>query len=254
MGKTKKTKRETRKRKNPQRGGTPNFIKMYAQHTDKGNVVYRFVYDEFVKEDQKRIFDEDRVYYSVKNDNSLIKEMQNQIDVLNEETRSFFYKKPLTGKPEYKTIIIRNKKELNKIKIADQIIKNMGSVTRASTINYDSDIPGFIKEYKQFIKDNESALLAGVSPNTGKKMLNEPAFLNIIGVHYGFITTELPDDLDDLKEQMDSPPATSSSSTASSIASTTTSSSTMCSLPIKSRSVTKKLKALLLSVKTKPKP
>jgi hypothetical protein len=252
MGKTKKRetkKRETKKRKKTQRGGRPNFIKMYAQHTDKGNVVYRFVYDDFDKEDQKRIFNEDRVYYSVKNDDSLLNEMKNQIDVLNEEARSFFYKKPLTGKPEYKTIIIRNKKELNKIKIADQIIKNMDSVTRTSTTNYDSDTSGFIKEYKKFIKDNETALLTGVSKNTGEKMLNTPAFLNIIGVHYGFITTELPDDLDELKEQMDSPVApSSSSSSASSSSSSSSSSSTTCSLPkIKSRDISKRLKLLLYS-------
>ena len=54
MGKTKK--RETKKRKKTQMGGRPKFIKMYAQNTEKGNVVYRFVYDDFDKEDQKKNF------------------------------------------------------------------------------------------------------------------------------------------------------------------------------------------------------
>lgn len=252
MGKTKKRKRETRKRKKTQRGGRPKFIKMYAEHTEDGNVIYRFVYDEFDKDDQKRIFKEDRVYYSVKNDNSLIDEMKNQIDVLNEETRSFFYKKdrPNSSKTDNKTIIIRNKKELDKIEIVQKIIKNMDSVTRASKTNYNGDIPGFIKEYKQFIKDNKDALLEGiVQENTAQEMLNEPAFLNIIGLRYKFISAELPDDLDELKEQMDSP-SVSSPVPSPSLTSTSSSPSACPSTVTKSREVSIRLKKLL-STKSK---
>ena len=250
MGKTKKRetkKRETKKRKKIQMGGRPKFIKMYAQHTNKGNVVYRFVYDDFDKEDQKKIFNKDRVYYSVKNDDSLIDEMKNQIDVLNEEVQTFFYKKPKSSNPDYKTIIIRNKNELQKIEIAQQIIKNMDSLKMTSTINYDDNTPGFITEYKEFIKDNGDALLANIEQkNIAKQMLNTPAFLNIIGIHYNFITTELPDDLDKLKEQMDSPVAPSSAS--SSPVSLTPSTPSACpSPPNKSRSITKRLKELLQS-------
>lgn len=251
MGKTKKTKRETKKRKKTQRGGRPKFIKMYAQHTEDGNVIYRFVYDEFDKDDQKRIFNEDRVYYSVKNDNSLIDEMKNQIDVLNEETRSFFYKKDKRNfsKTDNKTIIIRNKKEIKKIEIVQKIIKNMDSVTRASKKNYDGDTPGFIKEYKKFIEVNKDALLEGiVQKEPAQKMLNEPAFLNIIGLRYNFIGAELPDDLDELKKQMDSP-SVSSPAPLPSLTSTSSSPSACPSTVTKSREVSIRLKKLL---STKP--
>jgi len=229
-------------------GGRPKFIKMYAQNTEKGNVVYRFVYDDFDKEDQKKIFNKDRVYYSVKNDDSLIDEMKNQIDVLNEEVQTFFYKKPKSksSNPDYKTIIIRNKNELKKIEIAQQIIKNMDSLKMTSTTKkYDGDTPGFITEYKKFIQDNETALLANiVQKNTAKQMLNTPAFLNIIGIHYNFIKDVLTDDLDKLKEQMDSPVAPSSAS--SSPVSLTPSTPSAChSPPNKSREVSIRLKELL---------
>jgi hypothetical protein len=236
----KKQKQKTNKQNKTKKisGGRPKFIKMYAQHTEKGNVVYRFVYDDFNEEDQKKIFEQDKVYYSVKNDDSLMDELKNQIDVLNEEVRLFFYKKPLysndTSKKDYKTIIIRNKKELKKIEIAEKIIENMKkSVTRTSTVKYDNDIPGFIKEYKKFIDVNKDELLTDIekiSVPTAWKMLNTPAFLNIIGIRYKFIENELSDNLDNLKEQMDSSSEATTATTATTTA-TTTAAATTSSMP-----------------------
>ena len=209
MGKQKTGKQKQKKQNKTKKisGGRPKFIKMYAQHTDKGNVVYRFVYDDFNEEDQQKIAEQDKVYYSVKNDDSLMDELKNQIDVLNEEVQTFFYRKPLyqPGQKDYKTIIIRNSKELKKIEVAAQLITNMNSVKRSSQQTYNDDIPGFIKEYKKFINENNKALINGIEPESvAKEMLNSPAFLNIIGMHYRFITAELKDNLDKLKEQMDS--------------------------------------------------
>ena len=96
MGKTNKQKKQKQKKQNKTKkisGGRPKFIKMYAQHTENGNVVYRFVYDDFNEEDQQKIAEQDKVYYSVKNNESLMDELKNQVDVLNEEVQTFFYKK-----------------------------------------------------------------------------------------------------------------------------------------------------------------
>ena len=44
--KTNKQKKQKQKKQNKTKkisGGRPKFIKMYAQHTEKGNVVYGFV-------------------------------------------------------------------------------------------------------------------------------------------------------------------------------------------------------------------
>lgn len=208
MGKQKTGKQKKQKQNKTKKisGGRPKFIKMYAQHTKKGNVVYRFVYDDFNKEDQQKIAEQDKVYYSVKNDDSLMDELKNQVDILNEEVQTFFYRKQFhKGQPDYKTIIIRNSKELKKIEIAEKLIANMKSLIRTDTAKYDGNIPGFIKEYKNFININEKALINGIEPESAaKEMLNSPAFLNIIGMHYRFITAELKDNLDKLKEQMDS--------------------------------------------------
>ena len=252
-GKQKKQKQKKQNKTKKISGGRPKFIKMYAQHTEKGNVIYRFVYDDFNEEDQKKIAEQDRVYYSVKNDDSLMDELKNQIDVLNEEVQTFFYKKTLfkTDKKDYKTIIIRNSKELKKIEIAEKLIENienMKSVTRTSTVKYDNDIPGFIKEYKKFIDVNKDDLLKDIQMvSTAWKMLNTPAFLNIIGIRYKFIENELSDNLDNLKEQMDSSSATAATATtatATATAATTTMPAPPPFVP-KSLDVTLRLKRLV---------
>jgi len=260
--KTNKQKKQKQKKQNKTKkisGGRPKFIKMYAQHTEKGNVVYRFVYDDFNEEDQKKIFEQDKIYYSVKNDDSLMDELKNKIDVLNEEVQTFFYRKPLyqplyqPGQKDYKTIIIRNKKELKKIEIAEKLIENMKSesVIRTSTKKYDkTNIPEFIKEYKNFIEANKDELLKNIQMvSTAWKMLNTPAFLNIIGIRYKFIENELSDNLDNLKEQMDSSSAAAATTTAATA--TTTAATTAMPAPPpfvpKSLDVTLRLKRLVKS-------
>jgi hypothetical protein len=252
MVKTGKQKTGKQKKQNKTKkisGGRPKFIKMYAQHTEKGNVVYRFVYDDFNEEDQQKIFDQDRVYYSVKNNDSLLDELKNKIDVLNEEVQTFFYRKPLyqPGQKDYKTIIIRNKNELKKIDIAEKLIANMNLLTRSSPQTYDTDIPKFIKEYKIFIDANEKALLKGIEMvNTAKKMLNTPAFLNIIGKrHKFFIKNELTGNLDKLKEQMDSTTTTAAASTATAAPLTGTAAPLTGTAIPRSRSITQRLKDLV---------
>ena len=188
MGKTKKTKRETKKRKKTQRGGRPKFIKMYAQHTEDGNVIYRFVNDEFDIDDQKKIAEQDRVYYSVKNDKSLMDELKNQVGVLNEEVQSFFYKNPKNEplKTDKKTIIIRNKKELEQIQIA-QIVKSIVAPKKKIT-----NIQEFIDYYKEFINHINN-------DKNAEQLLNTSVF---IGVHYKLIKN-LNWNLDELKQKLD---------------------------------------------------
>ena len=137
---------------------------------------------------------------------------------------------------------------MKKIEIAEQLITNMESLIRTDTANYDGNIPEFIKEYKIFIHANEKALLNGIEPKSAaKKMLNTPAFLNIIGMNYRFITAELKDNLDKLKEQMDSPSeaTTAAPSTATTTATATTGTTTTA--PPKSLSITQRLKEMLQS-------
>ena len=214
----------------------------------------------------------------MKNNDSLLDELKNKIDVLNEEVQTFFYRKPLYQHPtsfpslrskDYKTIIIRNKNELKKIDIAEKLIANMNLLTMSSPQTYDTDIPKFIKEYKIFIDANEKALLKGIEGIemvNAKKMLNTPAFLNIIGKRHKFIKNELTGNLDKLKEQMDSTTTTAAASTATAAASTATAApltatsapstatsapSTATSAPLtgtaipRSRSITQRLKDLV---------
>ena len=51
-------------------------------------------------------------------------------------------------------------------------------------------------------------------------------FLNIIGTRYGFIKSELEENLDEIKELMDAPMTTSSTATSSTATSSTATSST----------------------------
>ena len=206
MGKTKKTKRETKKRKKTQRGGRPKFIKMYAQYTEDGNVIYRFVNDEFDKDDQKKIAERDRVYYSVKNDKSLMDELKNQVGVLNEEVRSFFYKNPKNEKwkTDKKIIIIRNEKELEQIQIAQKIIKNMKSIPlmedHFNNMKLITDIPQFINYHKKLIEQYKNILFNGIDDKSiAEQLLNTSTF--IIGMHYNFINNQL--NLDELKQELD---------------------------------------------------
>ena len=215
MGKTKKTKRETKKRKKTQRGGRPKFIKMYAQYTEDGNVIYRFVNDEFDIDDQKKIAEQDRVYYSVKNDKSLMDELKNQVGVLNEEVQSFFYKNPKieNRKTDKKIIIIRNKKELEQIQIAQKIIKNMNSIPYhlmeqyfyyiENNITDITDIQKFINSYKSLItyliKHHKDILFKNIDESIAKQLLNTSTF--IIGMHYNLIINKL--NLDELKQKLD---------------------------------------------------
>ena len=208
MGKTKKTKRETKKRKKTQRGGRPKFIKMYAQHTEDGNVIYRFVNDEFDKDDQKKIAEQDRVYYSVKNDKSLMDELKNQVGVLNEEVRSFFYKNPKNEnrKTDKKIIIIRNEKELEQIQIAQKIIKNMKSIPLTKqhfdNMKLITDIPQFINYHKNLIEHYKDILFNDIDEKSiAEQLLNTSTF--IIGMHYNFINNQLKLNLDELKQKLD---------------------------------------------------
>jgi hypothetical protein len=52
--------------------------------------------------------------------------------------------------------------------------------------------------------------------------LNTPVFLNIIGTRYGFIKSELEENLDEIKELMDAPMGPTSSTATSSTATSST--------------------------------
>ena len=125
-------------------------------------------------------------------------------------TKPFFSPSNSNNKPdeeESQTIVINSLNDREDVRVANQIIQNINNdkTIPKSSQKYDGDIPTFIQEYKKLIETHKNILLYNVVDSTkGRKMLNTPVFLNIIGKKYGYITDELPD-LDDLEKQMAAP-------------------------------------------------
>lgn len=212
MAKTKNSKhRRNIKTRRLLRGGKPNFIKIVAYNKDGLLVDYKIMYDSFNKEDQKKYSDLHRVYYSI-GSKSLFGDVMDlfkiEPKIVSNRIKSFF---SLPGKNsnyksvDYQTIAIHHPDDLNKIRIANQMIDNINKDTTVSNSRqFGSDIDGFIGAYKPFIGQHKEVFLKGVSDREkGWEMLNTPVFLEIIGNKYGFITEKLSDDLDTIKEKMD---------------------------------------------------
>jgi hypothetical protein len=164
-------------------------------------------------------------------------------------------------KSDFQTIAIHHPGDMEKIEITNQIIQNINGNTtiQNSSQKYDGDNSKLIEEYKKFITTNESIFLNGLNDRIklGRKLLNTPVFLNIIGTRYGFIKSELEENLDEIKELMDAPMATSSTATSSTATSSTATSSTgpttFAPAPISTRrKISNRLRDLIKKLSLKP--
>lgn len=224
MDKTRKSKQKRKiKTRRLLRGGKPDFIKIVAYHKDGLLVDYKIIYNNFENDDQKKYAKIHKVYYPIKGNNFHFDPKRIKI-----KSQNFFYpSNPLKmDKSDFQTIAIHHPDDIEKIEITNKIIQNINDdkTIQNSSQNYDGDKLKFIEEYTKFIRTNESTFLNGLSnKNSGRKLLNTPVFLNIIGTRYGFIKDELgkEEDLDEIKELMDAPMTRSSTATSSTATSST---------------------------------
>ena len=220
-----KTRKNKQKRKIKTRrllhGGKPDFIKIVAYHKDGLLVDYKIVYNNFDNNNQKEYAKIHKVYYPIKGDI-----MKFNPKIIKIKSQNFFYPSiPLNMESDFQTIAIHHPDDMKKIEITNQIIKNINGNTtiQNSSQKYDGDNSKLIEEYKKFITTNENIFLKGLNDRRklGRKLLNTPVFLNIIGTRYGFINSELEENLDEIKELMDAPMTTSSTATSSTATSST---------------------------------
>lgn len=215
-----KTRKNKQKRKIKTRrllhGGKPDFIKIVAYHKDGLLVDYKIVYNNFDNNNQKEYAKIHKVYYPIKGDI-----MKFNPKIIKIKSQNFFYpSNPLKmDKSDFQTIAIHHPDDMKKIEMTNQIIQNINGDTtiQNSSQQYNGNNSKLIEEYKKFITKNEEIFLKGLNDRRklGRKLLNTPVFLNIIGTRYGFITSELEENLDEIKELMDAPMTTSSTATSS---------------------------------------
>jgi|LauGreDrversion4_2_1035121.scaffolds.fasta_scaffold22147_2 hypothetical protein len=224
MDKTRKNKQKRKiKTRRLLRGGKPDFIKIVAYHKDGLLVDYKIVYNNFDNDDQKEYAKIHKVYYPIKGD--IFNFDPKRIKI---KSQNFFYpSNPIKmDKSDFQTIAIHHPDDMTKIEITNQIIQNINGDTtiQNSLQKYDGNNSKLIDEYKKFIKTNENIFLNGLNDRRklGRKLLNTPVFLNIIGTRYGFIKSELEENLDEIKELMDAPMGPTSSTATSSTATSST--------------------------------
>ena len=215
MNKTKKSKQKRKiKTRRLLRGGKPDFIKIVAYHKDGLLVDYKIIYNNFENDDQKKYAKMHKVYYPIKGNNFNFDPKRIKI-----KSQNFFYpSNPIKmDKSDFQTIAIHHPDDIEKIEMTNKIIQNINGNTtiQNSSQKYDGNNSKLIEEYTKFITANESIFLNGLNnKNSGRKLLNTPVFLNIIGRRYGFIQNELEENLDKIKELMDAPMTTSSTATS----------------------------------------
>lgn len=224
----KKNKQKTKKKI---RGGkNPVFMKVVGYHQDGVLVKYDIKYG-MDNEQQKKYADTYNIYYSTKT--PLLGEILDMFDINPKKMKlkyNRFFSLNARNDPnqpvkasDYETIVIHHPEDIAKINIAKTIIENFKKITFSSPIQYDGKIPDFIRAYQKFINDNEKILLSGMDTEDGREILNTPVFLNIIGTHFKFIKSKLRDDLDKIKELMDSPGSASGSTSGPAAIALTTS-------------------------------
>ena len=196
-------------------GGTPTFIEVDGKYKNGKMMKYTVKRTKMNKKQQEGYAKKHKVFYPLNKPSRLSDILDIDIKKMKFLTRPIFSpsnpEKNRPDKEDYQTVSINNKEDIENIEITNKIIKNI--IDDVSTKNiksnnqqkYDNDIPKFIQEYKNFIKNNKSMLLKETNETIGWKLLNTPIFLNKIGTKYGFISAELPD-LEELQKQMDAPP------------------------------------------------
>ena len=191
-------------------GGKPLFIKTVAQYKDGILVKYNIQRNKMDKDQQEGYAKLHKVFYPLNEPSDFLDIFKIDSKKMKLLTKPFFSPSDPNNKPdeeESQTIVINSLNDREDVRVANQIIQNINNDTTIpkSLNNYDGDIPTFIQEYKKLIETHKNIFLNNVVDSSkGRKMLNTPVFLNIIGKKYGYITDELPD-LDDLEKQMAAP-------------------------------------------------
>jgi len=191
-------------------GGNPLFIKTVAQYKDGILVKYIIQQNKMDKGQQEGYAKLHKVFYPLNEPSDFLDIFKIDPKKMKLLTKPFFSPSNSNNKPdeeESQTIVINSLNDREDVRVANQIIQNINNdkTIPKSSQKYDGDIPTFIQEYKKLIETHKNIFLYNVVDSTkGRKMLNTPVFLNIIGKKYGYITDELPD-LDDLEKQMAAP-------------------------------------------------
>jgi hypothetical protein len=190
-------------------GGKPLFIKTVAQYKDGILVKYNIQQNKMDKDQQEGYAKLHKVFYPLNEPSEFLDIFKIDPKKMKLLTKPFFSPSDPNNKPdeeESQTIVINSLNDREDVRVANQIIQNINNdkTIPKSLNNYDGDIPTFIQEYKKLIETHKNILLANTDYTKGRKMLNTPVFLNIIGKKYEYITDELPD-LDDLEKQMAAP-------------------------------------------------
>lgn len=191
-------------------GGKPLFIKTVAQYKDGILVKYNIQRNKMDKDQQEGYAKLHKVFYPLNEPSDFLDIFKIDPKKMKLLTKPFFSPSDPNNKAdeeESQTIVINSLNDREDVRVANQIIQNINNDTTIpkSSQKYDGDIPTFIQEYKKLIETHKNIFLNNVVDYTkGRKMLNTPVFLNIIGKKYEYITNELTD-LEELQKQMDAP-------------------------------------------------
>ncbi len=196
--------RKNRKKTKKVHGGDPNVITINGLYDDddKELVTYFILHSKMNDEQKQQYAEKHKVFIPSK---SLFDNMLNiNTKRLKKTVNKYFYpanedvkKKKFTN--SYKTIVVHDDEDIQKIKMANKIIGNIktndANFTDEMKTQYDGkNINLVISEYVKFITTNKDLLLTGFDEDKtapgflkedGEKMLRSPVFLKKIGEKYG---------------------------------------------------------------------
>ena len=203
--KNKKTKRK--------RGGKPLFINTHGYYNNGKLVDYRFLRNQFDKDQQKKYAKKHMVYYSTE-PASLSDNLNNLFNISEEQKQTinnFLIPDPdmkftdTVGDEYYRdseSIVVHDRDDIKKIKITNKLIETLNKTQFASlktTNDCQANLPQCVKTYHNFIDNNKPLLTSNLDPMEKQIAENElfvsPVFFYIIGKKIGFSNCEI-DDLD----------------------------------------------------------
>jgi len=196
--------RKNRKKTKKVHGGDPNVITINGlyDNDDKELVTYFILHSKMNDEQKQQYAEKHKVFIPSK---SLFDNMLNiNTKRLKKTVNKYFYpgnedvkKKKFTN--NYKTIVVHDDEDIQKIKMANKIIVNIktndANFNDGMTTKYDGkNINLVISEYVKFITTNKDLLLTDFVDTAttteflkedGERMLRSPVFLKKIGEKYG---------------------------------------------------------------------
>jgi len=198
--------RKNRKKTKKVHGGDPSIITVNGLYDDddKELVTYFILHSKMNDEQKQKYAEKHKVFIPSK---SLFDKMLNiNTKRLKKTVNKYFYpaneevqKKKFTNK--YKTIVVHDDEDIQKIKMANKIIGNIktngATFKDGLTTKYDGkNINVVVSEYVKFITTNKDLLLtdfdedktvpavSGFLKEDGERMLKSPVFLKKIGQKY----------------------------------------------------------------------